>query len=323
MRSKLETYTFSKQEIKILRAIVSGSHLLSSLRKSLSIKPSLLSYYVGRLVNKNLIKCQKQGFPLEQREKSGKYLYFSDSKHALSLKELLSKYSHIEWEEILSGLGIEVLFQILANYHITFESFSAVTFWRYSKSFMGLGLVESDGDIFRINSKFSMLIDFLTDYQHFIISNIVRSLPQNVIILWQKDLECLIRLPKDMRIDWKEFQKTATSCLQDFGIQLTSDFDVYFYSRRKKAIRLEDVLLHTLLIERNNVRYTTYSLLLLKKQSKRIDKEYLFKEAVWFDLSGQINTMFEFLRTKGARSGSAFPTWTEFTIKAEDYGVSL
>lgn len=324
MRSKLETYTFSKQEIKILRQIANENHLLSSLRKSLSMRPSLLSHYLKRLLNKNLIESQKKRFPFKKRwETSKKYLYFSNSKHALLLRELLSKYDHIEWEDILSGLGIEVLFQILAGHHITLESFSAVTFWRYSKDFMARGLVEFDGDDFRINFRFSILADFLTEYQKFIIGDAAKSLSERAVILWQKDLECLIRIPKNLKVARREFQKTATSRLQDFGIQLLSDFDVYFYSRRRKTIRTEDVILHTLLVERDNIRYVTYSLLLLKNELKRIDKEYLLKEAAWFDLGLQVNAMFEFLRTKGARGGLTLPTWAEFMTKARDYGVPV
>lgn len=324
MRSKLEDYTFSEQEIRILKEIARDNHLLSSVRKSLSIKPNLLSHYLRRLSNKNLIEYRKQSLSLEgEAEKSRKYLYFSDSKHAFSLKELLLKYDYIEWRSILSGLGIEVLFQILAGHNVNSKSFSRVTFWRYSKDFMSRGMVDTDGDFLQINPRFSLLADFLREYQQFIMSRIVKSLSQSGVTLWQKDLECLIRLPKNLRIDNSEFQKTATSRFQDFGIQLTSNFDIYFYSRKKKTMCIEDVLLHTLLIERDNSRYTTYALLLLKKESKRINREYLFEEATWLDLGLQVNAMFEFLKTKGVRSGLTLPTWDEFANKARDYGVRV
>lgn len=324
MRSKLEDYTFSEQEIRILREIASDNHLLSSLRKSLSIKSNLLSHYLQRLSGKNLIKYRKHSLSLEEKaEKSGKYLYFSDSKHASSLKELLLKYDYIDWESILSGLGIEVFFQILAGQNVGSESFSRVTFWRYSKDFMSRGMVETDGDFYRISPRFSMLADFLREYQRFIMSRIVGSLPQPPLTLWQKDFECLIRLPKNLEISNTQFQKTATSRFQDFGIQLTFNSDIYFYSRRKKTLCVEDVILHTLLIESDNVRYTTYALLLLKKESKRISKEHLLEEATWFDLGLKVNAMFEFLRTKGVRSGLTLPTWAEFANKAKEYGVRV
>jgi hypothetical protein len=322
VRSKLEDYTFSEQEIRILREIASDNHLLSSLRKGLSIKSNLLSHYLRRLSGKNLIEYRKHSLSLEGKaEKSGKYLYFSDSKHASSLKELLLKYDYIEWGSILSGLGIEVFFQILAGHNVSYESFSRVTFWRYSKDFMSRGMVDMDGDFYRISPRFSLLADFLSEYQQFIMSRIVESLPQPALTLWQKDFECLIRLPKNVKIDNTEFQKTATSRFQDFGVQLTSDSDIYFYSRRRKTTRIEDIILHTLLVERDSIRYTTYALLLLKKESKGISKEYLLEEATWLDLGLKVNAMYEFLRTKGVRSGLTLPTWVEFVNKAREYGV--
>lgn len=131
----------------------------------------------------------------------------------------------------------------------------------------------------------------------------------------------MIRVPKNVRVPEKNLLKTATSRLNDFGIQLLSDFDIYFYSRRKKIIRVEDVILHTLLLEKNNVRYVTYSLLVLKKNAKRVDKEYLLKEAQRLGLGLQINAMLQFLKTKGKRGGLTLPSWSEFVSRAKEYVV--
>jgi hypothetical protein len=239
----------------------------------------------------------------------------------LILKELLTKYSHIKWENVLSGLGIDVLFQILTDSYDIKESISPATFWRYSRDFMALGIVVETGENLQINDRFSLLKDFLDEYQTFMIKTIVSSVSSNAIMLWQKDFECLIRVPKTTQVTQKGFSKTASSRLQDFGIQLISDFDIYVYSKRKTAIRVEDIILHTLLIERENVRYVTYCLLLLKKEMKQIDKNYLLKKAMWYNLSLQINTMLEFLRTRGTRSGSGLPTWNEFMVKMREYQI--
>jgi len=326
MKRKLKKYAFSKQEIRILREIASGKHSLLLLRKNLSIKPNLLSYYIKRLIDKKIIEFKgKVAAHFEKKyEKAKKYVYFRDLRHALLLKELLLKYNHIKWEKILSFLGIDFLFEILDRDRsdISFKNVSPTTFWRYSRDFMALGIIELDGDTFRINPRFSILKGFLEEYQRFIITTVVQTISENAVILWQKDLECLVRLPKNVEVFEKGFFKTATSRFHDFGIPLISDFNVYFYSRKKDKIRTEDIILHTLLIERENVRYVTYSLLLLKKELKKIDKEYLLKEAARLNLGLQIKAMLQFLETKGARKGLAFPTWTEFITKAKEYKVS-
>ena len=319
MKRRTKNYTFSQTEIRILKHIASESHFPPMIRKNLAIKPSLFSQYLKRLQSKGILKLQMKNFPYKRgRAKNRKYVYFGDSKHSLLLKELLVEYKHITWEVILSGLGIEVLFQILNNNEIEYEEFSYITFWRYTKRLMELGIVELDGNVFQINSRFSSLIHFLEEYERFIIGIIVKSFSENGQVLWQKGLECLIRVPKT-EVAQDGFLKTATSRLSDYGIQTISDFDVYFYSERKKRLALEDIILHTLLIERNNVRYVTYSLLLMKKKLEEIDREYLLKEATSYELNLQVNAMLQFLETKGARTGLTLPKWSEFITKTKEY----
>ena len=321
MKIRQEKYTFSKQEIKILKQIASENHVLSQIREKLSIKPNLLSHYLKKLQEMGIIRIQ-QGNSLERSlEHSRKSIVYQDAKHSLILKELLTKHSHIKWENVLSGLGIDVLFQISTGSDSIKKSMSPTTFWRYLKDFMALGIVVYTGENPQINDRFSLLENFLDEYEIFTIRNIVDSVSGKAIMLWQKDFECLIRLPKATQVTQKGFAKTATSRLQDFGIQLVSDFDIYVYSKRKTPISIEDILLHTLLIERGNVRYVTYGLLLLKKELKKIDKDYLSKKAIWYDLGLQINTMLEFLRTRGTRTGLGLPTWDEFVAKTREYEV--
>jgi len=299
--------------------LVSENHSLFLIRKELSIKPSYLSKNLNQLRNKGIIRFQKKKHSTK-RFKKRKYVYFDKFKHATLLRELLLEYNHIKWEDILSGLGIEILFHVLDNFKISFENFSKISFWRYSKEFMALGLLNLDEKGYSLNSRFSVLEDFLREYQKYILNRLVRSISEKGSILWQKGFDCLIRLPKNSRFAEPGFLKTATSRLGDFGVPIFSNFEIYYYSNKIKTIHKEDVLLHTLLIEKDNVRYVTYALLLLKKNIE-IDKEYLLKEAQKFELVHQINSMFEFLETKGKRFGYPLPTWNEFSTKAREYGV--
>jgi hypothetical protein len=77
-----------------------------------------------------------------------------------------------------------------------------------------------------------------------------------------------------------------------------------------------------LLLEPDNVRYTTYALLLLKKTEKQIDKTFLLQESEKLGFKNQIISMLQFLETRLRPQGQSFPTWEEFAIKAEDYGVN-
>lgn len=314
MKNKLRDYTFNKLEIKILKEVIKGNHSLTKIRNNLLIRPSLLSYNIRKLDNKGLIRAIMNG-----RKKN---VYFADSKHASLLRELLLVYDHIRWENILYGLTIEVFFEVLNDSEISYKNFSRVTLWRKARNLKSHGLLKSDNNGYSINPRFSILENFLIEYQRYIIDNFVRSVSERAVILWRKDFECLIRVPKNLDLSQTNLFKTATSRFSDFDIPIFSDFDIYFCSRTKETIRIEDLVLHTLLIDRDSVRYTLYSLLLLKKKWKTIDEEYLLKEAQRLDLSLLINAMLQFLRTHGRRKGMTLPTWEEFMVKARDYGVA-
>jgi hypothetical protein len=166
-----------------------------------------------------------------------------------------------------------------------------------------------------------VLADFLKEYERYFVNKIAKTLSENSVILWQKGMDFLVRAPNSVVAPSRDFQKTATSIFADYDLPLFSEFDVYFYSTTKERIKPEDAVLHTLLIEPGNVRYSTYALLLLKKTEKQIDKAYLIREAERLGLENQVVGMLEFLQTHIRPEGQLLPTWDEFAEKAHDYGV--
>ena len=110
MKTAASEYTFSKAELSILKEIARGNHELVSIEKSLSITPQLLSYNLKKLERKGLIKTTQHAFK--------KQAYFSDSKHAMLLNDLLLVYNHIDWENVLSGKAIDILLQTLSGLKI-------------------------------------------------------------------------------------------------------------------------------------------------------------------------------------------------------------
>lgn len=309
MKTPTGEYSFSKVELQILKEIARGNYELSSIQTRLSIKPSLLTYTLKKLQNKGIVKFTHIG--------TKKQAYFSDIKHATLLRDLLSIYDYVDWENVLNGKSIEILFQTLSGFK---ESLSVPrnTRWRHMKNFKSRGIITHEG---KINPQFRGLSEFLKEYQSFFAKKIASTLSDNSLILWQEDMEFLVRTPKNTRQAAENFYKTATSKFSEYGLPLFSEFDIYFYSTNKKTIRPEDVILHTLLIEPNNVRYITYALLLLRKVKKEIDVTYLQKEAERLGLKNQIAAMLQFLETHIRPEGQWLPSWDEFVIKAEDYGV--
>jgi DNA-binding transcriptional ArsR family regulator len=313
MKTTRAQYAFSKSEMRILKEVAKREHSFLQIEEALSIKPSLLSYNLRQLLNKGIIKVTEKG--------SRKYVRFNDSKHAYLLKDLLLVYDYIDWQNILSGKAVEILFHTLAESGKSLDNFSRATLWRYRKTLRAHGIVIQEKGEYKINPRFSLLTNFLDEYQRFFINMLADSMSENAAILWQRDMEFLVRTPKNVKSVPKNFLKTATSLFPDFGIPIFSEYDIYFYSTEKKNIRLEDTILHTLLIEPNNVRYTIYALLLLKKHEERIDKQYLTCEAEKVGRNRLVNGMLVFLRTRTPSKDLALPTWQEFETRARDYRV--
>ena len=310
MKTANPEYSFSKAELEILEEIAKGKHEFSSIETARSISPSLLSY--------NLQKLQKKGLAKTAKKTYKKQAFFTDFKHATILKDLLSVYDYIDWDNILSGKAIKILFQSLSEYDRNLAHIPKNTLWRHLKNLKARGIITPTN---AINPQFSLLIEFLCEYQKFFISKLARSVSENSIILWQEDMEFMIRVPNNTKPSLETFFKTAISVFPQYNLSLFSEFDYYFYSTNKKTIKLEDALLHTLLIEPTNVRYTTYALMLLKKTEQQIDKTYLLQEANRFGLKNKITSMFQFLDNHIQPKDHSLPTWNEFITKAKDYMV--
>jgi biotin operon repressor len=312
MKKSTPQYAFNKTELQLLKELAKGKQSLLQIKRRLQIKSAFLS--------RNLKKLQQKGIIQTTAEGNRKYAYFSETKHASLLRDLLLSYDFMDWENILSGKSIEILLQTLDD-DGDLSSFSGATLWRYIKELKARGIITETQKGYRINTRFSILADFLKEYERYFVTKISKTLSENSVILWQKDMEFLVRVPKSTEAPPGDFHKTATSLFSRYNLPLFSEFDVYFHSTTKKTIKPEDAVLHTLLIEPGNVRYSTYALLLLKKEEKQIDKKYLLREAECVGLENQIEGMLEFLQTHTRSEGQSLPTWNDFAEKARDYGV--
>ena len=318
MKSSADEHTFNKTELKTLKEIAKGHHELYNLQTQLTIKPPLLTYTLKKLQTKDLIKITHNGIK--------KQTTFNNTKHATLLKNLLTNYDHIDWENILNNKAINILTQISTNNNNSGNKpagFARNTLWHYLKEFKTRGIITQEH---KINPQLKGLHEFLTEYQNFFYQKKANQLSDNATILWQHNQELLIRTPKTTTTtitkNLQNFHKTATSTFHLYNIPLFSDHDIYLYSTTKKIITPEDTILHTLLIEQNNIRYSTLALLLLKKIEKQIDQPYLLNQAKQYGLESIVRGMFEFLQTHIRPNNQTLPLWEDFAEKTREYGVN-
>ncbi|MBN1784515.1 MAG: hypothetical protein JW815_02120 [Candidatus Bathyarchaeota archaeon] len=312
MNSKQGWFMFSKSEIKALRDVSMGKVTISGLHNRLSMSPSGVSAVVKKLQRKSMVTTKRAGMK--------KFVEMNDAKHAVLFKELLQKYQHIPWEDLLADSSILVLLQIFDSKTRKFEGrISKRTVFRRLSSLTMHGIIKESEDGYMINSRYEPLIEFLREYQSYIVREKVESVVEDSVILWQKDFECLIRTKSEVKRDY--FFRTGISCFADYGIKLITNYMYYFYSEKKKRLRKEDVVLHALLAERDSVRNITYCLIFLKKFEQMLDESVLLTEAENFDIGGLVEQMLGFLRNRKRDADVMLPSWGEFVEKAREYGV--
>ncbi|MDH7558444.1 MAG: hypothetical protein QHH18_07595 [Candidatus Bathyarchaeota archaeon] len=61
MKKQMKEYTLNKQEVKILKEIAKGNNTIYTLKKSLMIKPNLLSYHLKKTSSEKVYSSRKKG----------------------------------------------------------------------------------------------------------------------------------------------------------------------------------------------------------------------------------------------------------------------
>lgn len=307
--------TLSRTELELLKQVAESSSSVSELGKRLGKSQPRTSVILKKLQEKGLVNVRRRGM--------SKLVEFDDTKHAILMRNLLLRYAHIPWENLLSFSSFTILNSIVHG--LTEQKLedarSKVTLWRHLRNLMAHGIVIQEDNNYKINPRYKALINFFEEYNSYMIQQLAHEASDQASIIWQNFIEFLIRVPYQDRVRKPNFHLTGISAFAKYGINIISDYDYYFYTNRKRKLSKEDYALHTLLIEKGNVTYVTYTLLFIKKLREELHKSYLLKEAQRFGLKKQVNAMLLFLARKKPPANVVLPSWAEFKQKAEQYNV--
>lgn len=305
MKTKKKNYYFSEKELEIAREIAYGSRSLVELRNRLSIKPNLLTYYLRKLEEKEIVGLEKCFYSPQRNSEPRKIIAIRGTEHALLLRELFQKLPPISWEKVLSESGLEMLLQATAGSDMA--AIPSTTFRRYCKRLENLGVMTRNDGVYKVKNDLFELLEFVAAYRCYILRKQLSSVSMaETKILWHKGSEFLIKVPKGKDIAQEGFRKAATSLLPNFRIATVTDFDVYLYSNGKRELSVEETILHILLIDRGNAHYTTYSYLLLQKELKNIDEDVLRRNAELYDLSDEVNRLLKIAKVRYSNYSSIY-----------------
>lgn len=293
---------------------------IGELARALKKSPTRVSIALRELEEKGFVEKRKRGV--------SKRVALSSNKHAVSFKTLLNQYPHIRFEKLLSGSALEVLLP-LTFYHkkklkdiAGASGYSEITVRRALKKLKMHGIVVADRDFhYSMGSFYFWLAEFIRDFQDFINLRLALSFSSTSVVLWRWGKEFLVKTREEK--ERENFLPTCYEKMADYGIQLIlTGSRYYLYSPSRKELKVEDVALHTLFLEKTP-RNLLYVLLLVARNLGEIEWEYLEAESVKFKGKDTVQGMKKYLETRGEHRPGGFPKWDEFEAKAGEYEIWL
>ncbi|MGH9879624.1 MAG: helix-turn-helix transcriptional regulator, partial [Nitrososphaerales archaeon] len=216
----------------------------ATMAKQLGMPASNTSRVLALLEDKGFISAEKIGL--------SKTLSLSGAKHATLLRKLILEFGHIRFDQLLSGASLEVLSAIcclkLKNRKEIRQNslISEVSVARTLENLKILGVVQKKDLAYSLSPRFSVLGEFAMEFRHHINDKTALNFSNDSIILWESNHEFIIETKRSK--EENGFFLTGLSVFNRFGISLMVPKSYYFYSPFARKLRLEDVIMHSILV---------------------------------------------------------------------------
>ncbi len=317
MKKQKLSFIFSKGEISIVRTI--SERRISSIRELSTIigkSESSISKTIKTLEIKGIIKINRHGM--------NKSVCISDNKHASLLQDLFRNEPYIPWEKILSNSNMAVLFRNVTNEDSFEYNISSVNQWRATRNLSMFGMLMSPSNKVPLrNNNLSLFISEYSDYMSRKYLN--KKLPKDAIIIWRRGYRCLFKI-KDIsknevdRMPANAFP-TAVTVFPNYGIRFITSDSYYYYQPNLEKLSIEDIIIHTLLIDSESQTYSIYALLLAFKNEKDIDIHLLLKKSYEYGIADITRKFIKYIKTNGRIRKSPLPDKKELQEIADLYDM--
>jgi len=281
---------------------------ISDLAHTIGLNQSTISTVISNLENEGLIVKQRHGMKV--------FVQRSDTLHAHALENILKRFPQLPIEEIFTGSNLRILGTLKAPHTITeivaITGLSRRTVSTALSKLSQYGVIIKQHDKFALNPRHHHAKEFVEFYWKYTANRKLRHISKNAVILWQRGEEFLVRV-HDSSIESTEnranvmIHPTAISRFPDFGLNMMTTARYYFYSKRK--MKIEDIIIHTILIDSQNSVYNSYALALYTHEMANIKNLLVFGR--YYDIEAQIASLIEYLKTKTKNSGFVLP-WDEY-----------
>lgn len=292
--------------IKLLLLLLQGPLKKTDLTKKLGIKEPQTNIILRELNNQDYLEIKDEIVKLKQNPKT------------ILFRDIANKYDAYT----LLRDSNEKIFYLLSE-PLSITELAKKADLSDSTVFRAVAELESIGSITR--TKQNIYIDGSKDQLLFFAKLLKKETERAVIedyaeIIYKDETRILKRIPKGKIA---EGELTAFSLFSDYGIEYVTAYD--YYIREASSLKLEDVIMNSLLIAQkdNDKNALSLTILLYLKNRGELDtlalrniaRSYGIRE-LWLDIEG-------YVRYNQVKSQQLFPTRKEFEEKARLYNISL
>jgi DNA-binding MarR family transcriptional regulator len=312
----MQTMKLTGSELRFLLFLAKrGKTRLSEAAPELQELPSQTSRLMAALQGKNFVRAERTGV--------SKIVSISEFKHAALLRKLVLEFEHIPFDELLSGVSLEVLSAIcflslknrkeIADHCLVSEASVARTIERLKQ----VGIIEKGDSGYGVSHRFQSLKDFVMEYRHYVNQKTAEHFAEDAVVHWECNNEFIIETKRSQGEG--RFHETGSSAFGKYGVPLLSQSAYFFHSPLKRKLGLEDVILHYILLQ-NQTQLPV--LLVWMKNHRRIDMAYLRQAGEKYGEGKLIDGIGAYLESRGRERTPDLPPWDEFLLRAKEYGIS-
>ena len=275
---------------------------ISRLADMLGLDHSTISTAVSSLVAEGLAEKQRDGKKVLVKR--------SNTLHARSLEDILKEYPRLPVEKLFTNSSMEVLGALAQPHNIT-DTAAMTGLNRHTVSTVltklsGYGIVLKEKGRSVLNKRHRHTVDLVNNYWRYAANQRLRDIADDAIILWQRGPEFLFKTQTGPgQTCEQDIQPTATTVFSGYNLQIITTTRYYFHSKRR--LRVEDHIIHTILIDPQNPTYNSYALAL----AARSGATDLLNTGRYYDMEKHIESLQEYLRTKEKNSDAVLP-WSEY-----------
>ncbi|MDH2906310.1 MAG: MarR family transcriptional regulator [Methanomassiliicoccales archaeon] len=311
MKTAMSAYALTPHEIRVMRTLAHGSFSIGELATRMNLSDGSASKIVSGLFRKGFISRKREGLRIIVEP--------SSNSHARNLTDLILAYAQIPWENVLAYSSLPILSRDLGGAEFP-TSISQSTRWRVEHNLGLYGLPPGKRNL-TLSLKIEQFINAHVEFARRQLAD--KILPKGSVMVWAKGFNFIAKTKKGEVNESSCLKKTAISAFPGYGIRFITDSEYFFYDPFQRNLTLEDIIIHTILIDPSSRTNIGYATLLLLKEKSRVSLESLLQKAQGLYIEEDVKDVISLIQTHKHTGGLSIPGWEEIQELAELYEVKI